>query len=842
MIKKILSLFIALCTVAAVMPAAYAKTKYKRLSTYDAVALLQTLDMINDGYDSSTIDEHEKISRAELCDVLAQVFAKGKESNTLYFHDISRDDWEFEPVSILAQEGYIKVDDTQMFYPDEPATRAFAARIILYALGYGVFLDIQDASDETVDKLAERIGLYKNTSAGELDFADMVMLCYNGLITNVMEITGVSSENLPEFEQSDETFLEKRYSSYLEEGILEGFDGISITNLNVAEHEALISGAVFEAENFDLTDSIGSKILYLYSYDKKSDTRTLIWLKEDEDDEQLELDYYDNIVSFDKDTYKLSYYANERTRYITLDRSVNVIYNGEFVKSGIEELLSGFFYSMRLIKTEDDKNYGTVIMQSYENYKVDAIDSVNECIYDKNNKALSLKNRKRIDIYSADGERLQFEDIKTGVVISSFESISKDRIKLIVSDKTVSGYVSASDRDEGFSFLTVDDTEYRSAEKVQLEINAGSDVILYIDAQGYIAYTESFSSSDNLAYLINIMYDDVEETLILKLFDTSGKIIKLNATTKLKINDEKYTNALGAYYSLGGNEFIPQLISYNKNAKGLVSKISTVTENKKSLHVSLERATLTYRNVGKFGRKLYINGNTVIFGIPNEPKSAQEEDFRICSQSDLLIDTNYTVTSYATKPDVEYEEVLVIENADWIKGDTINKAGILVQNVDMCVNSDGDVVERIVGYQASSKVELMCTVDYSAKAEGVSKGDYILISTNQKGEVKKADIRYSFTSGIRPVEENLYQRIAVSSGWVNKVTGNIVRIGINSGADFDEAYSFATGTVLIYNKKNGKITVGSRADLISYEAAGENCSFVVAHMRYSAPLVYIIYK
>ena len=67
-------------------------------------------------------------------------------------------------------------------------------------------------------------------------------------------------------------------------------------------------------------------------------------------------------------------------------------------------------------------------------------------------------------------------------------------------------------------------------------------------------------------------------------------------------------------------------------------------------------------------------------------------------------------------------------------------------------------------------------------------------------------------------------------------------MGIESGRDFDMAYDFASGAVLIYDSANNEVKVGSVKDLVSYKVSGSNCDFMVVHMRYSKQIAYIIYR
>ena len=327
-----------------------------------------------------------------------------------------------------------------------------------------------------------------------------------------------------------------------------------------------------------------------------------------------------------------------------------------------------------------------------------------------------------------------------------------------------------------------------------------------------------------------------------------GEIRKVNASEKLKIDGVKYNSGFDAFSALGGSGTEGQLISYEKDANGDIKKIDTVAknkeirENKESLYERFEEKQETYRNVGKLGRKMYLDAQTVIFGVPSDIQNAEEFDFVVKGKSDLSADTAYTVTSYAFSDNVDYEEVLVIKDAEWYQ--TSNNAGILVQAVSSKLNENEDVVECIVGYQGLQKVELLCVSGYSAISDGVKNGDYITYTSDKNNHIRKVDIKYSvgMSDDKRPKETNLYQKIAITSGYVNSVNNMIVSVGTESGEDFDEAYNFETAPVLIYDIKTNKIYNGSINDLISYETSGNNCSFVLAHMRYSSPKVFVIYR
>ena len=533
----------------------------------------------------------------------------------------------------------------------------------------------------------------------------------------------------------------------------------------------------------------------------------------------------------------------KKYRKISLKKDIDVVYNDEYVLSGIEEILSGRLYSLQLI--ERNGEYECVIIKNYENYIVGGFDSVENIIYDKvSSEKLELNLIDKLIIKNTEGKELSFDDIKTDSVLTVYKSQNGERAEIIVSENKVTGVVTSVKSDDfGRQCFDLTDKIYQKAHPDSFDaVTAGNGVVLYLDAYGYVAYVESDTNSDILAYLIKPYYDESEEKIYLKLYDRSGKILKLECDTKLKINKEKINKNKSEVYSRLEN-YGQGLITYKKNTDGLICNITLASNDKTSnLRLRFPKETQRYRSTGnRLGQKMCLDNNTIIFGIPTDVKNATEDDFIITTKASLYGDMNYIVESYAYSEKVGYEQILLIYENDWNykHGNTI---GILVTGTSTRINDDGDVVDCIIGWQGSQKVEKPCHASFSVADAKIEKGDYIIFNENKKGEIVFVNVSYDLSEGRRPKAKDMHVLEALSSGYVHEVNGNVATVGIESGADFDMAYDFVAGTVLIYDKKYNSVTTGTVNDLISYDVAGSNCDFLLTHMRYSKQLVYIIYR
>ena len=834
--KKIIPAFLVIFLLIANCCICVSAKNIHSLSTMEKVDILKSLNMINEDYDSLTMENEKPLTRAEFAFLAANVLLPDRKSNKIYYHDIPGDDWASNSISVLVEAGYLTVDSERMFRPEEDIEYDDAIIIALRALGYG-----NNFTLDNIRKIAGQIRISEGMLQGDgVTFTSAVNLLFNTLFTNVFEVSSISGKGIT-FSESDETYIAKYYDIYMETGIVDSYEGMSAVP-NVAYSGTYISGVRFETGKIDLYDCIGNEIIYVYKFDDRNDTRTLLWARKDDNSEELTLFYEENEVAFDKDTYKLTYYNEKGNRKsINLKQQINVLYNGAYLTSGIEDVLSSRFYSIKLIQKNGE--YETAIVESYENYVVGSFDIENECIYDRiTGKKLYTGYAHDLQILNEKGQNMSLEDIKIDNIITVYESKDKQKLKIIVSDSSVQGVVSSIDHDNfGNMIITMGDYKYKvENNKLTDSITVGCNITGYTDIYGTIVNLKKELNSQAFAYLITLYYSEDDEDLTVKIFNQNGEIKKIKVSSKLLINDTIRCKSIqDAYKKLSNYGY--GLIMYNLSLEGEINKIYYDDGSGTLLKSRFSKQSVYYRNNSRMGDKMYIGTNTLIFGIPKLVHDAEDDDFVIASKSMLYSDKSYTVESYATSDRVGYEEVVIVYDNDW-NDKNGNGLGILVTKIKSVINQDGDAVDCIVGYQGNQKVEKNCKYGFSVGSIGVESGDYIAISENSNSEIINATIKYDYSTGKRPKDTNMHQINAFSSGYVNDVNGNIVTVGVNSGSDFDEAFDLSAGAILIYDERNDDAILGTAMDLITYRNAGTNCDLIFSQMRYSKPLVYVIYR
>ena len=838
MYKKIVSILLCICILSGFATITSAATT-PSADKYEIIEIFKELDMLSDDYDALTLQWQKPVTKADFAFLASSILKRDYTGTSeLYYHDVSRQHWAFADIAALVDCGLLQVNAEKRFNPNDNISMEEAAGVIIKALGYG--FNFANSDKINYMSIASDIGITKGVSNTEnLTYSDVLCMLYNALFAEIIEISSVSNESAT-YASKGRTYLEKEYSIVYKKGILEGFDGISANGTDVAEGKAVISGVEYDVEGLDLTDMLGCSIYYLDKFNSNG-TGKILWAKKNISAE-LTLNYVDNEVEFNASKYQINYYDVEadRERKVDISKTVDVIYNEEYVTSGIEELLNEDMYSIKLIKNPGDGSYSKIILTSYENLVLEAMDVTDMGIYDKVTKEYySFKDVEKLEVIK-DGQNVELTSLNIGDVLSVYRSKSGQRVKIIVSATVAKGKIVSKKSVNGYEYISIGEEEYRGYKKGTYWTGSSSiPVTVYLDTNGYMVLAERYVAQGEVAYMIDIYNDTDNEVLIVKLFTKNGKTERINCVENVRIDDVKYKNAEAAYASMGGSSYSSSLVLYKTNYDGLITHIYFPGKKIDSaLKILQEDANETYRDSGRLGRKSFLTSDTVIFGIPKNPQDASPDDFQMLQKSDFKDNTSLDFSTYTTSEDVSYEELVVIHNY-------VQKAsgslGLLVSKVYKGLNEDDQVVDYVEGYEGLNYMTLKC--DPSCKLDNVRVGSYITYSTNKKENIVDFTVICDFEGGVKPLTRNLHASTAYSSGYVHNIVGEMVRIGDISGANFDTIYRFRSSVpVLIFNTNTKKIEIGSISKLKTYEAAGDNCSFVFTHIRNNSSVVFVVYE
>ena len=108
------------------------------------------------------------------------------------------------------------------------------------------------------------------------------------------------------------------------------------------------------------------------------------------------------------------------------------------------------------------------------------------------------------------------------------------------------------------------------------------------------------------------------------------------------------------------------------------------------------------------------------------------------------------------------------------------------------------------------------------------------IKTNKKPTwTKNTHHDYLYANSDTAINDYYRADFQMSFGYVNKVSGTQVAWGYKDGNAFSEAANI-TGNIVIYDasrKKGDRVVVGNTTDLVTYGAAGYDCSKIIFRTR-----------
>jgi len=247
-----------------------------------------------------------------------------------------------------------------------------------------------------------------------------------------------------------------------------------------------------------------------------------------------------------------------------------------------------------------------------------------------------------------------------------------------------------------------------------------------------------------------------------------------------------------------------------RNSKGEIKTIDTLTEGtayQEWRYYSSNKAFIDSTARSKI--EFVIDSDTMIFSLPADREDT--DAYSVEAASSLANETEYNMQAYELDDMLCAKFVIMANSGDVTLG---NYHAIVVNRVSKSINSDGEDVYAISGYQNGSEVKL--TGADEKTFYNVAAGDVIVAVKNKDGYVNSDTSGYTilldssnFSAGQTNNLHNNYSRIR---GTVTEVYegGKAVKIDIGS----EERIYYLTGAnTYIYDSERGKILVGAIGDV-----------------------------
>lgn len=170
-------------------------------------------------------------------------------------------------------------------------------------------------------------------------------------------------------------------------------------------------------------------------------------------------------------------------------------------------------------------------------------------------------------IYSVtrNGEQCDYEKLAKYDVLSVYESKDGCVIDIIAVNSSFEGTIKSRRTENGKTYVEADDTEYLLGVNCSDDFVIGGLYVIYINHMREIAGMELKSASTRFAYLMRVAENDNEDdSLILKILDSDGKIKKMKTVSKVKIDGKVKKSAAEIRIALKRDDNYASIDNYYK--------------------------------------------------------------------------------------------------------------------------------------------------------------------------------------------------------------------------------------------------------------------------------------
>ena len=741
MIKKlcsvILSLSIAVSALTAISAAAYSDVNTSGQKS--AVELVSGLNIMSpdsaEEFGSSTI-----VKRGEFALYVARLMGynivPGSMANGT-FDDVDTTTEIGTAVEMLAGIGAIDASARQ-FNPNEGITYNAAIKMILSCAGYDTAARNSGGYPNGYIKLAADNDLSKNLSkSGDtaLTKTEAATLLYNALFIYPMEL------NNRDYVKSSETLLEKVYDVYELTGVVMGYEKTSLLNRQLGDGQVQIGDRVYECSIPAIKDYVGYKIKAYYS-DVRGDGAKIIAFTEKSGQNKVttvDVDDLDTVTNTNVRYYNDG--NSSSTRNVRVSANATIIYNGRYRSNSgdlsaiLDSVVEG---DVTFIANDGSDTANVIIINSYKHLLIERIDKRNYRLYLQNGSGTSVSSTDPaylpdvittdpddidVAVYIGD-EEVSFENIQVGDAITMKESADKQSVELYISRNVVSGTIGTISEDE----IYIGSTMYEISPFRDKIYKSGDTGTFAITTNGkFLGIVSVDGSNKNYAYVLKSYTDDAEEKAYLKLYTTSGEVVKYICADNVRVNNSKRNFREVAQQVSDG-----ELVTYTLNTAGEVATInrpydassryvSVDSEGNLNLYVNDTEFVKDWnkssvRYVGGIMGMTFVTDDTTIFAMPRFDEG-DESEYRLLTKSDLENRTYSDVTAYDIDRQGRAGAIVIVEDVS----DSVSMSLPLffVSKVNDAVTDDNEEVRRITGFEKGKEI----TLDFDDDSKSVTYED-----------------------------------------------------------------------------------------------------------------------
>lgn len=887
--KKLISFFVIVCVIASyiTIPAS-AKKSDDTDTAAAAYALMSDLGIFDYGQSYEAV-KNQKVTRGELALFISKMFRLEYSDTIRPFADADSDSDTGRAVLALFSAGILNGYGDGTLRPGEYATLTELATVSLRALGYN-FFDNRTSSEYM--RRADRLGLLDGVNnAGVISVGDCTVVLYNLLHTNYVYYNG------SELQESG-TPLEATFGLRCVEGVVTDNAYTSLSGEKTAGVGKVgINYVIYDTETEEVKDMLGYSVV------------AYVTLK----DEKIKFCYYDDSQNSAIDINSrrfakyngsyVEYYESEkstRTSKIKLSPDVAVVKNSTLVETDYKSAFDISYGNFRFVSNNrGDNKYNVVLIDSYENYTVTAVDVAAKVIYtdktdkDGNRIKFNLDGKTYVDIKMTPYNKPVNENtIEPDDLLCLSVSDDGEVIRGFLCENSVSGQIDELCEDGDESYVVIGGEKHEVTtdciEKFHLALGMKGKFTFDIFDR-IAAFEKDASYTDNIGYLYGLAESGgMENDIKLKIYGLNKKHITAPLADKVKFNGEPITNlqVKTALCTLAQGELKRQPVVFKLNSDGEINYISTAKASKEAcadgdtLYTQLEAGSYKWYYIMKnFEGKYPLSKNTYYMRVPASGSDFRDETLFGCQPFGNVTWFNTDTTKnilglYKFDDDTPYADILLVSNTDGNSLTTQTEITV-VSSVTKTLGPDGDAVTAVRGYRRGS--EAVAYFPREIYKNDIEEGDIIRFANNVNGLVSDYEVVYDYSldkvkwddstdpsseeaqqlkytnSNVRGPKDPLYKFGYVNTLYVAPYSSglnSVLQIGAVPGETQD---TYQTDTmsnsnirfvVVDSSRRNNKVYMGNFDQMTSYEDSGiiDETSKAFVHTRSGWLIAVIIYK
>ena len=862
--------------------------------------LLSYLGIIEVTEDESKV---KTVTRGDFSEYICKAFKIGEVIDKIYFIDVQSDCWAAKYINALYESGIISPAADKMFNPNDNITYEQACKMLVYALGYGKWVNYTGGSMNIFTEIAARAKFgISPADANALSVEECALLLYKAMQVDLPEFTG-------ERVKTGDTLFESYHGIYIKTGRVRTVASLSLDNKFFDDGRVQIDNELFYVDGgCNLKDFFGQNVEYIYK--KSDDDNLVIYAERVNEGDKITVSSKD-IKSVDEKGGSLEYYTDNgsKTKTISFSAKSDVFFNGEVMETHLSDRIQEFLDEERkgkieFIKAGGASEFNLINIISYEVFVIGMHDKNTETIYDYYNSAnkTELDDVEYLNIIDTNGMSSSLPTTFPATVLIA-KADNNESIEIVCCNEKKDLSVSSTNNTE--REITVDGKVYKidkaAFERQNGDIKAGKTYSVTFDNFGEIVYITQKNSDDlkvgwlKKGYLIDKGFG--EYSLCLDIYDhTEGKAHKLNMADSITIDAEKYkaekyrdvVSALPGTNELDeSRQYVriePQIIRYSLNDNNDITNMDTANcgtnEDKDNslTEVGSGEKYFSASNSWLGIDMIWQYGYTKMFMVPEVSADGyiyingdrRDDDDNMYSNSLVLSDWHrYNVVGYKWSDDSWNCEAIVVKQA------STKEYGyhLLFDSIYTEIDDDGEINDVLKCQQEGATKTFYIDSTMIDKANTLKQGDIITIDTDYSGKTA-INITKMFDCGTRTFESygsytdpNRYwyrenpptatsvgglggwrvDHAQLAKGYAKTIKGSMLSIAytLSDARDGKSTMPKSGVPVTIYEKdspKKEKIYSGSINDIKTYDVFGEDCSLVV-YCAYSGRVrEIIVYK